>query len=281
MTWTSLATGATATSSTVGQVLRVGSGPTIAYGALDLADSDAVTGVLPNANTTAASANTASAIVARDGSGNFSAGTITAALSGNASTATALASNPTDCGGGQFANAIDASGNLTCGTPAGGGTGTLQLPVGAINLPSSNPMVIDYSAATGKLLADASTDECAVWEFVMPADYTGSPVVKLPYSMVSGTSNGVSMYMSFWAHTPGDAADIDTENYDSVNDCDDAAVPGTLGRIDVISCTMTNADSAAAHDLMHLKICRDGDDATNDLATGDMELRMPYLTYAR
>jgi hypothetical protein len=36
-----------------------------------------------NSATTAASTNTASAIVARDGSGNFSAGTITAALSGN------------------------------------------------------------------------------------------------------------------------------------------------------------------------------------------------------
>jgi hypothetical protein len=36
----------------------------------------------------ATSANTASAIVARDGSGNFTAGTITAALSGNATTAT-------------------------------------------------------------------------------------------------------------------------------------------------------------------------------------------------
>lgn len=39
-----------ATSSTVGQVLRVGSGPTIAFGAVDLADTDAVTGVLPDAN---------------------------------------------------------------------------------------------------------------------------------------------------------------------------------------------------------------------------------------
>ena len=38
----------------------------------------------------AASANTAGAIVARDGSGNFSAGTITAALNGNAGTATIL-----------------------------------------------------------------------------------------------------------------------------------------------------------------------------------------------
>lgn len=39
----------------------------------------------------AASANTASKLVLRDASGNFSAGTITAALSGNASTATKLA----------------------------------------------------------------------------------------------------------------------------------------------------------------------------------------------
>jgi len=39
----------------------------------------------------ATSANTASKVVARDGSGNFSAGTITAALTGNASTATVLA----------------------------------------------------------------------------------------------------------------------------------------------------------------------------------------------
>ena len=84
-----------------------------------------VTGVLPNANTTAASANTASAIVARDGSGNFSAGTITASITGNvsgssgsttgnAATATALAANPTDCAANQFANAIVANGNLTC-----------------------------------------------------------------------------------------------------------------------------------------------------------------------
>jgi len=49
------------------------------------------TGKVANSATTATSANTASAIVARDSSNNFSAGTITAALSGNASTATTLA----------------------------------------------------------------------------------------------------------------------------------------------------------------------------------------------
>jgi len=43
-------------------------------------------------------------------------GSATGSISGNAGTATALASNPTDCSANQFANAIAASGNLTCAT---------------------------------------------------------------------------------------------------------------------------------------------------------------------
>src|SRR4030095_13053577 len=45
-------------------------------------------GKVANSATTATSANTANTIVLRDGSGNFAAGTITANLSGNATTAT-------------------------------------------------------------------------------------------------------------------------------------------------------------------------------------------------
>lgn len=82
------------------------------------ANGDLTCGAVANAATTATALNTASAIVARDGSGNFAAGTITAALSGNSSTATALASNPSDCSANQFANAIAANGNLTCAQPA-------------------------------------------------------------------------------------------------------------------------------------------------------------------
>jgi hypothetical protein len=56
-------------------------------------------GKVLNSATTATSANTINAIVARDGSGNFSAGTITATLAGsatgNAATATNLSSNRT------------------------------------------------------------------------------------------------------------------------------------------------------------------------------------------
>lgn len=56
----------------------------------------------------ATSANTVGAIVARDGSGNFSAGTITAALSGNATTATTLATARTING-----TSFDGSANIT------------------------------------------------------------------------------------------------------------------------------------------------------------------------
>jgi len=56
---------------------------------LSITNGDGVAGN-PTVTSNATNANTASTIVARDASGNFSAGTITAALTGNASTATAL-----------------------------------------------------------------------------------------------------------------------------------------------------------------------------------------------
>jgi len=74
-----------------------------------------------NSATTATDVNTNSAIVARDGSGNFSATTISAALTGNASTATALAANPADCSSDTYATTIAASGALTCATVTNAG----------------------------------------------------------------------------------------------------------------------------------------------------------------
>jgi hypothetical protein len=77
-------------------------------------------GKVSNSATTATSANTANAIVARDGSGNFSAGTITASLTGTASaiadgsvsTAKIVDANVTNA---KLASDIDAS-KLTTGT---------------------------------------------------------------------------------------------------------------------------------------------------------------------
>lgn len=83
----------------------------------------ATAGKVSNSATTATNANTANAIVARDGSGNFSAGTITAALTGNASTATTAGTVTTAA-----QSAITSVGTLTSLTVSGAtATGALTV----------------------------------------------------------------------------------------------------------------------------------------------------------
>lgn len=128
---------------------------TAAYDAVHLDQSAAVTGVLPNANTTAVSTNTASTIVTRDGSGNFSAGTITAALSGNATTATSAtaATNATNVGTTQVSNSASyfplmvsssTNGNQAC-----------DLGTGLTFNPSTN--VLTTTTFSGALSGNATT----------------------------------------------------------------------------------------------------------------------------
>ena len=87
------------------------------YATTIAANGDLTCASITNAATTGTASNTGSTLVLRDGSGNFAAGTITATLTGNSSTATALAANPTDCSANQFATTIAANGDLTCAQP--------------------------------------------------------------------------------------------------------------------------------------------------------------------
>lgn len=76
----------------------------------------------------ATSANTASKVVARDGSGNFSAGTITATLSGNATSATSAttATNATNAANAALLDSIDSSQFLRSDTADQKTSGTLR-----------------------------------------------------------------------------------------------------------------------------------------------------------
>ena len=76
-------------------------------------DTISAAGKVSNSATTATDANTANAIVARDASGDFTAGTITADLTGNASTATALSSTRTFAVTGDVTGTVDS--DLTSG----------------------------------------------------------------------------------------------------------------------------------------------------------------------
>ena len=99
----------------------------------------------------ATNSNTVSTIVKRDGSGNFTAGTITAALSGNASTATALAANPSACSAGSYVSDIDANGTLTCSNPF---TGLVESYSGHIETVSDKTYVIDHYASFAKQITN-------------------------------------------------------------------------------------------------------------------------------
>jgi hypothetical protein len=104
-------------------------------------------GKVSNSATTATNANTASAIVARDASGNFSAGTITAALTGNASTATSATSATTATTATNIVATEQTTGTifLVGVAAASSSTGLLvnASPAGAL----------EYNVATGELSA--------------------------------------------------------------------------------------------------------------------------------
>jgi hypothetical protein len=91
-----------------------------------------VTGVLPNANTTAASANGASTIVARDASGNFTANTITSNVTGNL---TGTAANATIL---QTTRTIAISGGATGTATSFNGSANITIPVTGLNVSTAD-----------------------------------------------------------------------------------------------------------------------------------------------
>lgn len=136
--------------------------------------------------TDAVSTNTASTIVARDGSGNFSAGTITAALTGNASTATTAgtvtaAAQP----------AITSVGTLTALTVSPGAsalqavTATTITASGLISTTGAAVHISDSSTRPLDVVTSATTSQVVI-------DTTAGNATDV--SLVSFKRNGVSKW---------------------------------------------------------------------------------------
>ena len=170
-------------------------------------------------------------------------------------------------------------GDNTCSwqTPAGGASeiNINLLPQGA-KLPTSAFALIDAGNSGWRLLFDDTTQEFGAWEFVLDDDYgAGTLYADVYFSMASGEANEVQFEGYVMAYTPGtDTADIDTDSYDTVNEGTATTVAATAGREYKQTITLTNADSAAAGDHIRFKLSTDSDDATNDDATGDREVRL-------
>jgi len=111
---------------------------------------------IPNSATTATNTNTNSTIVARDASGNFSAGTISAALSGNATTASNLTGSPSITVTSVGTTDVNASGIVTATTELNvgtGGTALTSLNSGRLGIGTANPTSeIQVRKSSGSLL---------------------------------------------------------------------------------------------------------------------------------
>lgn len=136
---------------------------------------------------------------------------------------------------------------------------------------------VDSSKDTRFLFDDSSVEQM-VFVGRLPANFASALVAKIQYAMASANSGKVDKEVSVMAVTDGDAQDLDADSYDTPN-AGNETVPGTAGHMSEISIALTNADGAAAGDYLRIKLERDADDATDDTATGDCELRNFVVEY--
>lgn len=99
-------------------------------------------------------------------------------ITGNAATATALASNPTDCGAHTVATAIDASGNLTC-----------SQSIGTIATQNADNATITGGNVTGLTTLSATNATITSIKTAVAADNTlsGTPIIITIYDAASNT----------------------------------------------------------------------------------------------
>ena len=131
---------------------------------------------------------------------------------------------------------------------------------------------IDASDGNWRLLFDETVDECATWQIRLPDYWAAHSQLNLVFSMASGAANEVQWEAGIMCITPTtDNADVGSASF--ANGAESAAitVAATAGRPYNAPITLTD-DSCAAGDIMFIVVSTDGNDATNDDATGDREL---------
>jgi len=147
----------------------------------------------------------------------------------------------------------------------------LQYDADGFQLPSSGSPGRDIVQNRPFLGYPAGAESVAYTKPIsMPGSYAGGTLkASIGYIMASATSGKVNFETAVEAVTDGDTTDLDAgTSFDTMNDAS-VTVPGTAGHLDVITVTLANKDSVAAGDLVTFSLKRDGDDGTDDGASGD------------
>ncbi len=248
---TSAVTGIT-NSSTVGQVLRVTGASAYGFGALDLADGDAVTGLLPDGNVAAslmrdselAAFTVTKTNMTYDAEGTGNVITLPFLINYKA----AVCQNATATGG--FSEPTSNAPAATCVT----GTNT----------------------QFGTAAFDAATDESVQDRFTLPSDWTGNIDLALIWRAAATTGNAAWDLQTVCV----DDAETGDPAFNVAQEVVDAA-KGTANQFNDASISTVTVTGCTAGDTFFFKFFRDANDATNDTMTGDAELISLTFTIRR
>lgn len=132
------------------------------------------------------------------------------------------------------------------------------------------------------LMYDASTDESAFWKFIATSYGSGNLTLTIYWYADTASSANVVWEAQISAITPNtDSQDVETDGLATLNFVQDTHLGTTGQRVHSCDITISNLDSIAAGDVVHLRIARDanGTNATDDM-TGDAGLIMATLSYS-
>jgi hypothetical protein len=174
---------------------------------------------------------------------------------------------------------------LTLPAGGGGGTGTVQLPVTGPALSGLGggvtPAVIDSSLNNRALVFDSTLDQCALWDFTLPADYAGTPVWKWWYVKSGGTPTaGQTVRFDVSVMKLLTTASIETDDYDTAVICTDNNTQTAVQRLDTElgnACSLTSFDTAVAGNAIKLKVCHNQSDSVD----GQIRLVRSALNYSK
>ena len=224
-------------------------------------DIDAIGGKYYTDIITAATAsNTASKLVLRDGSGNFVAGTITAALTGNASTATKWATARTAAITGDLtwnSGNFDGTSNVT----SAGTLATVNSNVGSFGSTTAIPVV----TVNAKGLVTAISTVAIVTSWNLDADTGTTNAVAGGETLTVAGGTGVATAVSGNTVSIAIGQPVATTSNVTFNN---VSVDGTLSSDDITASTMT----ASGHVIVQGNLTVNGTTTTvnsNTVAIGD------------
>ena len=161
----------------------------------------------------------------------------------------------------------------------------LLLPEEAQFLATSFPAYVKNNGTNfpvSGLSYDAAADEAAFWRIVANNYGSGNITLTIFWYADNASTGNVVWEAQISAITPNtDTQDIETDGLATLNFVQDTHLGTTGQRLHSCDITISNLDSLAADDVVHIRIARDanGTNATDDLAN-DAILLGALLSYS-